>query len=352
MTLPLLDAQPSLARAFPVAGLLPAPTPIEPLAGADGVFIKRDDLTAADYGGNKIRKLDFLLAHARAHGRKTVVAFGYAGSNFVAATAWHARKLGLHTIGGLLPQVAADYIVDNLSVGLAAGAELFLRDREPALIADAAMRSIRASLRDRAWPPWIPPGGSSAIGALGFVNAALEIKAQIDAGAMPPPAQIVVAFSSMGSVAGLAAGLALAGLDARITAVQVVDPQRASQPKLLKLTDALVRLLRAQSIKIADAHALVARVDIRGEFFGGEYARADASVKSAMARFTRDTRGRVDSAYTGKALAALYADLDANRLRPPALYWHTLSRSTLPPGVKRATREQAPPALRRYWDDA
>ncbi|HZP11197.1 MAG TPA: pyridoxal-phosphate dependent enzyme [Nevskiaceae bacterium] len=352
MTLPLFDAHPQLARSFPVAGLMAAATPIEPLSGADGVFIKRDDVTAADYGGNKIRKLDFLLAHAKAHGRRSVVAFGYAGSNFVAATAWHARKLGLRTIGGLLPQVAADYIVDNLSVSLAAGAELFLRESEPALIAEAAARSVRATLRDRRWPAWIPPGGSNAVGALGFVNAVVELKAQIDAGAMPPPAQIVVAFSSMGSVAGLAAGLALAGLGARITAVQVVDPQRASQPKLLKLADALVRLLRAQSIRIADAQALVERVDIRGDFFGGEYARADAAVKSAMARFARDSQIRVDSAYTGKALAALYADLDAGRLRRPSLYWHTLSRSTLPPGVRRAMADQAPASLRSYWNAA
>lgn len=343
MTLALLDAHPQLARDFPVAGLLAAPTPIEPLRDVDGVFIKRDDLTATDYGGNKIRKLDFLLAHARARERRTVVAFGYAGSNFVAATAWHARKLGIRTIGGLLPQVPADYVVDNLSVSIAAGADLFLRESELALIATAALRSLRTAAT------WIPPGGSSAVGSLGFVNAALELKAQIESGAMPPPAQIVMPFSSMGSVAGLAAGLALAGLRARIIAVQVVDAQRASRAKLAKLIDQLVRLLRSHSIQIADASALVGRVDIRGEFFGGEYARADATIKAAMERFARASGTRVDSAYTGKALAGLYADLDSDRLARPALYWHTLSKSVLPAGVQRARAEQAPAALRRYW---
>jgi D-cysteine desulfhydrase len=350
MTLPLHRTFPQLAPAYPVAGLIAAVTPIEPLTGADGVFIKRDDLTAADYGGNKIRKLDFLLAQAKARGRKVVVAFGYAGSNFVAATAWHGRKLGLHTVGGLLPQVPADYIVDNLSVALAAGAELFLRENEAALVAEAAARSARALLQHRAPPMWIPPGGSSAVGALGFVNAALELKAQVQDGVMPPPTQIVMPFSSMGSVAGLAAGLALAGLDARITAVQVVDPQRASQAKLRKLIADLVRLLRKRSIAIADADTLLRRVELRSEFFGGEYARADGTIKSAMERFAQVTGARVDSAYTGKALAALYADLDAHKLRGPALYWHTLSKSTLPPGVKRAAAEQAPVALRRYWE--
>jgi D-cysteine desulfhydrase len=350
MTLPLLRAFPQLARTYPAAGLIASPTPIEPLSGADKVYIKRDDLTAADYGGNKVRKLDFLLADAKARGRKTVVAFGYAGSNFVAATAWYGRKLGLQTIGGLLPQSPADYIVDNLSVSIAAGAELFLRESELALMEEAALRSARAAVRDLAVPIWVPPGGSNAIGTLGFVNAALELREQIDAGAMPAPAQIVIAFSSMGSVAGLAAGLAIAGLDAQIVAVQVVDAQRASQPKLLKLLDDIVSLLRPESIDLPDAVSIAGRVDIRDEFFGGEYARAGASVKSAIARFAEATSTRADSAYTGKALAALYADLDANRLRRPTLYWHTLSKSTLPPGVARAAREQAPASLRRYWD--
>jgi D-cysteine desulfhydrase len=349
VTLPLQRAFPQLAQAHPVAGLIGGATPIEALRGAQGVYVKRDDLTATDYGGNKIRKLDFLLAQAQARGRKTVVAFGYAGSNFVAATAWHGRKLGLRTIGGLLPQLPADYIVDNLSVSIAAGAELFLRSREPSLIVEAAARSLRATLRDRSLPAWIPPGGSSAIGALGFVNAALELREQVAAGAMPAPEQIVLPFSSMGSVAGLAAGLALANLDARITAVQVVDAQRASRAKLLKLVEQLVRLLRAQSVAIGDAASIIERVDIRDEFFGGEYARADATIKSAMARFAQATGTRVDSAYTGKALAALYADLDASRLPRPTLYWHTLSSAALPPGVPRATAEQVAPALRRYW---
>src|SRR5882724_8094328 len=180
-SLPLFDQYPRLGEAHPVAGLLTGPTPVEPLAGADGVFIKHDDLTASDYGGNKIRKLDFLLADIRARGRKTAMAFGYAGSNFVAATAWHGRKLGLNTIAGLLPQVPADYIADNLSVSLATGARLFVRDTQPALIAEAAVRSAAAWAREGVAPVWIPPGGSNAIGALGFVNAGLELRQQIDA---------------------------------------------------------------------------------------------------------------------------------------------------------------------------
>src|SRR3546814_16576605 len=86
------------------------------LPNAEQIYIKRDDLSAADYGGNKIRKLDFLLADALARGRRELTVFGYAGSNFVAASAWHGSQLGLRVSAGLLPQRSADYIVDNLSI--------------------------------------------------------------------------------------------------------------------------------------------------------------------------------------------------------------------------------------------
>ncbi|HVT36558.1 MAG TPA: pyridoxal-phosphate dependent enzyme, partial [Nevskiaceae bacterium] len=214
--LPLHAAHPALAQAYPVAGLLRGPTRVQPLAGTRDCWLKRDDLTAADYGGNKIRKLDFLLADAQRRGKKTLVAFGYAGSNFVAATAWHGRKLGLRTIGCLLPQANAGYVADNLSVSLAAGAELIARPKKFPLVRAAAAASLKAWRRDSAWPLWIPPGGSNALGALGYVNAAYELKAQIDARAVPAPQAIYLPISSMGSVAGLVAGLALAGLDVQI----------------------------------------------------------------------------------------------------------------------------------------
>src|SRR3546814_17909174 len=110
---------------------------------AEQIYIKRDDLSAADYGGNKIRKLDFLLADALARGRRELTVFGYAGSNFVAASAWHGSRLGLRVSTGLLPQRSADYIVDNLSISLHCGTPLFARDRARGLIAQATERAFR-----------------------------------------------------------------------------------------------------------------------------------------------------------------------------------------------------------------
>jgi D-cysteine desulfhydrase len=348
---PLLAAYPRLAAALPVAGLLQGSTPVQSLGNAAQVYLKRDDLTAAGYGGNKIRKLDFLLADAKARGAKEVLSFGFAGSNFVAATAWHGRRLGLHTIACLLPQVDADYIADNLSVGLQAGAELRLLADRNAIVRAAIKRSAAGLLRRGRLPVWIPPGGSSPLGTLGFVNAALELRAQIEAGVLPAPQRIYVAFSSMGTVAGLALGLELAGLPSSIVAVQVVDERFATAAKLLKLIDGTRRLLgRLDPALMRYGERAMERVEIRTEFFGGEYGRATPQTYEAIRRFTAASGARADTSYSGKALACLYHDLDVGRLQSEvALFWHTFNARALPPGVQRLTAQDVPEALKRYF---
>lgn len=327
---PLFDAFPRLG-VFPRAGLLDGITAVQSMPGTDDIWIKRDDLSASDFGGNKIRKLDLLLAQARARGRSDVLTFGYSGSNFVAATAWHGRKLGLATQAVLLPQADAPYVADNLATGLHAGAQLHLARGNAAAVARAIALSTAKLLRHGRVPLWIPPGGSSPLGALGFVNAAFELRAQVESGAMPPPTRLYVAFSSMGTVAGLAIGLALAGLQTRIEAVQVVGNDFASAAKL----DRLIRRTR-QLLRRTDPAACpgrVAEVRIRTEFFGRGYALASPAVKAAMSRFGSATGARSDSAYSGKAIAALYADHDAGALRGPTLYWHTFNAHGRPAGV-------------------
>lgn len=349
---PLLHEYPRLAAALPRAGLLAGPTPVEPLAGAEGLFLKRDDLSAADFGGNKVRKLDFLLADARARGARELLTFGYTGSNFVAATAWHGRKLGLHTIACLLDQVNADYIADNLAVSLHSGAELRLLPNTARIGVAAILRSARSVLARGRPPVWIPPGGSSPLGTVGFVNAAWELKQQIEAGLLPEPDRIYVAFSSMGTVAGLALGLERLGLKTGIEAVQVVGPRFAGVAGLRKLAvrtrDLLARMDPA--LGRLDIGRALERVCIRTEFFGTDYARPAAGTRDAMKRFLAAGGARADTCYSGKALDGLYYDLDRGVLcGQVVLYWHTLSARRLPPGVARPAEDAVPAALREYF---
>lgn len=346
---PFLAAYPALAAALPVAGLLAGPTPVERLAGSDSLFLKRDDLTAGDYGGNKIRKLDFLLAAARAHGAQELLTFGYAGSNFVAATAWHGRKLGLATVAYLLPQPGAAYVADNLAVGLHAGAELHPLPDDRRIVAAAILHSARSLLRHGRLPQWIPPGGSAPAGVVGYINAVFELRLQIRAGLLPEPELIYVAFSSMGTVAGLALGLELAGLRSRVVAVQVVGDHYAGPEKLQRLIERTRRHLRGIDFG-ARAHE---RVRIRSEFFGSGYAVPTPQTRAAIARFGAGSGARADSAYSGKALACLYQDLDAGELhRRDVLFWHTFNAHGLPAGVSHPPPTQIPAALRGYFGAA
>lgn len=318
---PLFAAHPRLA-ALPRAGLYTAATPVQPLPGHDGAWVKRDDLSNTDYGGNKIRKLDLLLGEAQTQGRRCLVTFGYRGSNFVAATAHHGRRLGMDTIGLLLPQADAPYVAGNLAIAGAAGAELAEGGSSAALVVQAVARSLRRLGRDGRWPYWMPPGGSTPLGAIGFVNAGFELRAQIDAGRCPEPARITVAFSSMGTVAGLAIGLALAGLRSTVVAVQVVGPEFAGAAKLDALIARTQALLRRLDPAIPPR---AAPIELRTGFLGPGYALPTPDTTAAMQRFgTALGDVRADSAYSGKALACFYADLHAGR-PGPSLFWHTFN---------------------------
>ncbi len=353
-----LENYPLLNRFEALQGLLPAPlgllrpTPLQPMGDEPRLWIKRDDLSASGYGGNKVRKLDFLLAEARARGARQVLSFGYAGSNFVAATAWHAHSLGIETLACLLPQADAPYVGPNLRASLAHGARLKCFRNEWSAVLGAIGWSLAERRRHGRSPVWIPPGGSNALGVCGFINAAFELDAQIAVGAMPEPERLYVAFSSMGTVAGLAIGLALCGRRTRIQAVRVVGSRHASRRGLRRLVARTSRhLARAEPAFEGIEAAAMSRVDLRHEGYGPGYARVTPAVEAARQRFGRVTGLCADSAYTAKALGVLYADREHDD-GAVALYWHTyggpppLDGSGVPAGLPGALARHFP--LRRH----
>src|SRR6185295_20349862 len=152
------------------------PTPVERLrelersTGAGALYVKRDDLTAHAYGGNKVRKLEFLLAAARACGADSVLTFGAAGSNHALATAIHARALGLRSICMLVAQVNARSVRRNLLASWQAGAELHHYPGEAQLRAAIRYRLLRHESATGKAPYVIAGGGSAPLGVLGFVD--------------------------------------------------------------------------------------------------------------------------------------------------------------------------------------
>jgi len=158
-----------LVKQFPKAALADLPTPIRQLTTFDHpqLFMKRDDLSGPVYGGNKIRKLEFLLGEALEQGAKTVITYGAAGSNHALATAVCCRQLGLKAVSILAPQGPSDHVRKNLLMGQTVGAELILCDdfRDfPQVTAEVSSRCSE--------PPYIiPAGGTNATSCGGIVRS-------------------------------------------------------------------------------------------------------------------------------------------------------------------------------------
>lgn len=281
-----------------------------PVARAEGnLWIKRDDQVAPLYGGNKVRKLERLLADARSSGKTRLVTLGAAGSHQVVATAIYGAREGFEVEAVVVPQPASDHARANLRVAIAHG----LRP-----IVAASWESAPALLRRDAY--LIPLGGSNALGSLGFVDAAKELAAQVAEGAMPEPDVIVVALGSGGTAAGLAVGLEAAGMKTRVIGVAISSP--------LRLVEELARRMVRKTAVLAgvDAARAGARLAIDRRWLGRGYGYSTRDGDRAMAEGSRLGLA-LDATYTAKAFACA---LEEARTGKVVLYWHTLSSVVLP----------------------
>ena len=195
------------------------PSPVRFLESASTeraeLWVKDDGQLHPLYGGNKIRKLEYLLADALRLKRKRVIAVGSASSHHVLATALFAREVGLQSASVLCPHPLSDHARHVLEAIAATGIEV-LPARSMAHVPWALARLVRAG----DYVLW--PGGSSVTGALGYVDAAAELGQQIREGVLPEPDLIVVPLGSGGTAAGLAVGGRQAGLSATVLGVSVV----------------------------------------------------------------------------------------------------------------------------------
>jgi 1-aminocyclopropane-1-carboxylate deaminase/D-cysteine desulfhydrase-like pyridoxal-dependent ACC family enzyme len=294
-------------RGFPRVRLGAWPTPVEPFSGLDvpkgaRVWVKREDLASPRYGGNKVRKLELLLAE----GSGPVVAFGGLGSHHVLATAVHAAALGRACRGVLLEQPRIDHTcrVLALNVALCESVVLPRRPRDAlrgavSLLAAAA----RGALGSREAPVVLAPGGSSPLGTLGWVSGGLELAAQMAAGVCPAPDEIYVAYGSGGTAVGLALGLALAGAPCDVIAVRVATRIAGNEryaALLARRTFALLgrraRLGPMPRLRLAFEHGFA------GPGYGHPTPEAEGALESA-----RGSAVPLEPTYTAKALAAFLA---------------------------------------------
>lgn len=348
----LATAYPQLADRLPKLNLADLPTPLEAGAldtnsGQRQVLVKRDDLTGKLYGGNKVRKLEYLLCRAKRRNAQRVATFGSVSSNHALATALYTKSLGLDCTCFLLHQFRTANVPRVLNMHLQAGTELVPYGGTRA-------RRIR-TIREHLWRRHacvIPVGGSSWLGTVGFVNAGLELADQLASGGIAVPDRVYVANGTMGTAVGIALGLALAGLRTNVHAVQVTEDFVSNPEALRRLLMKTAMLLRRYDDSIPADLAERGRCTFRSDFLGAGYAKTNAATERAV-EIARDELGlNLESTYTGKAMAAMLHDLDQmQRAGQSVLFWNTYNSRPLEAGYERPDNaSRLPEEFLRYFD--
>lgn len=307
---------------YPRLEFIGAPTPLEYLPrlsdylGRD-ILIKRDDVTPMAMGGNKLRKLEFLAAEALREGADTLITAGAIQSNHVRQTAAVAAKLGLHCVALLENSIgtrAENYLTNGNRLLLDLfNVQIEMCDalHDPVTQLDELATRVEA----QGFRPYvIPVGGSNALGALGYVESALEIAQQCE-GAVGI-SSVVVASGSAGTHAGLAVGLEQLMPQVELIGVTVSRSIADQKPKVVTLQQAV-----AQALEVTAS----ADITLWDDYFAPGYGTPNDEGMEAVKLLARLEGILLDPVYTGKAMAGLIDGISQKRFKDegPILFVHT-----------------------------
>lgn len=355
----LFSTWPALKERVAAVPLGSFPTPIERLVSvereldAGPLFVKRDDLSADAYGGNKVRTLEVLFGRARAEGAREIIATGMFGSNHAVATVLHAPRAGLSPGAVLCPQPHSHAAVENLRVTLAR-AERLLILRHWSLAPYGILRARGAGR------VVMLPGGATPTGALGYVGAALELAAQVERGELPAPRRVYIGVGSTCTSAGLLVGFAHAarlGVGFRerpeLVSVRVTPWPVTARFRIVGLaarTSELLATLAGDRALALSKRELGQGLRLDGSELGPGYGEPSEGGLAAIELFRKLGLFELDTTYSGKSAAGFLAG--ARRERDvPVLFWSTKSTRPLPT-VKDSELDRAPPVARRWLEQA
>lgn len=300
-----------------------APTPLHPLdrlrdalGGAGKIprlLLKRDDLNGVALGGNKLRKLEFLLGDALEQGCDTLLTAGAAQSNHCRQTAAVGVMYGLEThlcLRGPEPEKHTGNLILDDWLGAT------LHFAEPGQDVSVFMAGVAEEARGRGRKPYvIPIGGSNAVGATGYVAAAAELAAQA-----PEADYVVVATGSGGTQAGLEVGVRAPGVKTRVIGVGVAEPDTVSwNVDVANLANATAERLGL------NIHLTPDDIECPMDWLGPKYAAPTPECDAAIRLLARTEGVFLDPVYSGKAFAALLDWCRRGRFRPEetVVFWHT-----------------------------
>jgi len=300
------------------------PTPIESLPrlsatlGGPTLFVKRDDQTGLALGGNKTRKLEFLLAEAQAHGARTIITAGAVQSNHCRQTAAAAARFGLDCILVLTGQLPAspsgNLLLDHILGAEIVNSSLFERER-----------TLKATF-DQAWeagrrPYLVPYGGSSPTGASAYAYAIQELMDQIKTSSLQgrTPDWIVFPSSSGGTQAGMLVGAHLFGFLGQILGISVDEPKDTLQTKVAELATSTADHLGVNFTFTSED------VQVNSDYLGGGYGVMGEAEQEAIHVFAREEGLLLDPVYTGRAAAGMIDLIRKGFFAKDeqVLFWHT-----------------------------
>ena len=304
---------------IPRIRLAALPTPLQVLphlsAGLGGprILVKRDDLTGLAFGGNKTRKLEYILADAQAVGARTLVTVGAAQSNHCRQTAALAARSGMGCIlvlsGDKRQPPSGNLLLDRIF-----GAEIVWTDREH------RGEALKAAF-DGAWeagrrPYLIPLGASNALGAVAYAEAFEEVRLQLGHTEVD---WIVVASSSGGTQAGLALGARRAQWHGQVLGISIDEPEQDLQETVAFLANEAADRLGCKICLRADD------IQVNADYLGKGYGVMGGLEREAINLFARQEGLLLDPVYTARAAGGMINLIRTGLMRrgETVLFWHT-----------------------------
>lgn len=349
------DERPSMRSDHPLASMLkrsPAclrlahlPTPVERAPWLDTahaeVWIKRDDLTSALYGGGKVRKLEWSLANPPFDDQRPIVSVGGIGSNHLVALALFLRQMKRHLHAFVFEQPLTEHARMNLAVMASLDSRFWYVRRRWQL----PMAWLAYQVSDRSGRA-MTPGGSTAVACFGFVMAGLELAEQIQAGVLPRPETVFVTGGTGGAAAGLILGLRLARVNTHVQVVSAVEPLLFNRVTLAAKLRSVLRELHACGVAAEGLAKHSSSAGVTWSIDHGHLGRsygAPTPEGGAISQLAAEHGIALDPTYTAKCVAGLRA----SDRRGPAVFWHTHASQDLSGHVVDDWRERLPPRLRR-----
>lgn len=320
-----------LSRNIPWIPLGKFPTPVERLKNLEkklrlqSLWIKRDDLSGQIYGGNKVRTLEFSLADAIQKQADLIFTYSALGSNWPLSCVIYAKLKGLPTDVFFFPKPLDVNKEKNLKFTYQLARRVYSTKSLLTFLFVLYFQLHKAKKQHHVY--LMPPGGTSSLTTLGYINAVFELKEQNENGEVPIPDFIFCPFGSGGTAAGISIGLNLVGWPSQVMAVRVVDYIVANKITLNRLIQQTLSLLQQNGIPEIRWQN---NVRIVHKYFGKGYSISTPLGEKSIQLFKSEEKQILDSTYTGKTFAAILDLSEEESLNNKnILFWQTLNSRSL-----------------------